>query len=106
MTNNQSDWVFNIGLQIAVVICLSTLAVALFTGVAPLTAVFRSGTAFAVFVSLGWAAAVVWQVPEPEAEDEKSEQGNETDDPEPKSETISEPAYQPLEPEKVNIPTP
>lgn len=65
MTDHHSDWIFNIGLKIAVSICLATLAVAIFTGAGPLTAVFRSGAAFTVFVALGWAVAVVWQVPQP-----------------------------------------
>ncbi len=81
MTDHHSDWIFNIGLKIAVSICLATLAVALFTGVGPLTAVFRSGAAFTVFVSLGWAVAVVWQAPQPtpKATDRDQPEGPQTD---------------------------
>ncbi len=70
MEHYQSDWVFDIALRVAVIICLATLAMALYVGVGPITAVFRSGTAFAVFAILGWAAALVWKVPEPEPEPE------------------------------------
>lgn len=70
MEHYQSDWVFDIALRVAVIICLATLAMALYVGVGPITAVFRSGTAFAVFAVLGWAAALVWKVPEPEPDPE------------------------------------
>lgn len=73
MTNYQPDWIFNIALKLAVAICLGTLAMGLFVGVAPLTAVFRSGAAFTVFASIGWAAAMMWQVPEAEEETEDTE---------------------------------
>ncbi|RMF05735.1 MAG: hypothetical protein D6768_00685 [Chloroflexi bacterium] len=73
MTNYQPDWIFNIALKLAVAICLGTLATALYVGVTPLTAVFRSGAAFTVFATLGWAAALMWQVPQVEEETEETE---------------------------------
>lgn len=74
MTHYESDWVFNIGLKVAVAIFLATLAMGLVTGVAPVTAVFRSGAAFAVFVTIGWAAALVWEPNLPEKETEEGEE--------------------------------
>ncbi len=73
MTNYESDWIFDIGLKIAVAIFLATLAMGLVTGVAPLTAVYRSGAAFAVFVIIGWAAAQVWEPTRPKKEEESEE---------------------------------
>jgi hypothetical protein len=64
MRNNQADWVFNLVLKFAVVMCLCTLAIGLVVGTGPLTALVRSGTAFTVFALLGWATSLVWQVPE------------------------------------------
>ncbi|GAB4449600.1 MAG: hypothetical protein Kow0031_32060 [Anaerolineae bacterium] len=74
MTQYESDWVFDIGLKVAVTIFLATLAVGLVTGVAPLTAVARSAAAFAVFLTIGWAAAQVWEPPQPEEEAEEGEE--------------------------------
>lgn len=68
MTQYHPDWIFNISLKLAVTICLGTLAMGLYMGVAPITAVLRSGAAFTVFATLGWAAALMWQVPEAEQE--------------------------------------
>ena len=78
MLTQQSAWIFNIGLNLAVAIFLGILAVGLFMNVPPLTAIFRSFVAFTVFALLSWAASLVWQEPEllneTEGEDaEKSE---------------------------------
>ena len=64
MTNHQMDWLFNLSLRLAVIICLSTLAVGLMMGIDPLTALFRSSIAFISFAALGWAASMMWNVPE------------------------------------------
>lgn len=77
MTHYESDWVFNFGLKIAAAIFLATLAMGLVTGVTPVTAVFRSGAAFGVFVTIGWAAAIVWQPVLPEEEPEETEEDTE-----------------------------
>ena len=63
MTNYQSDWVFNLILKFAVIICLSVLALSLIIGTGPLTALLRSGVAFATFAFLGWATSLVWDMP-------------------------------------------
>jgi hypothetical protein len=73
MTNNQSDWVFNFVLWLAVIVFLSTLALGLIVGVGPLTALLRSGIAFFSFALLGWAVSLVWAIPAPEEVTVKSE---------------------------------
>ncbi|MCL4294702.1 MAG: hypothetical protein KJ077_03200 [Anaerolineae bacterium] len=78
MTKYHPDWIFNLAMQLAVAICLSTLVLGLVMNVAPLTALWRSGLIFFVFVSLGWAVSLIWQVPAPsevpvEAENEPAE---------------------------------
>lgn len=75
MTKYQPEWIFNLSLQLAVVICLSMLILALALDVPPLTALWRSALVFVVFTIFGWITSLVWQVPEPseapiEAEDE------------------------------------
>jgi hypothetical protein len=65
MSKYQPDWIFNLALQIAVVICLGILVVALAMDVAPLTALWRSSLAFATFALLGRAVSVIWQMPAP-----------------------------------------
>jgi hypothetical protein len=80
MTHYESDWVFNVGLKVAAAIFLATLAMGLVTGVTPVTAVFRSGAAFGVFVTIGWAAALVWEPPMPEEEAEETEEDEEKSD--------------------------
>jgi hypothetical protein len=76
----QSAWIFNIGLNLAVAIFLGILAVGLFMNVPPLTAIFRSFVAFTVFALLSWAASLVWQEPEllDETEGEDSEKSEGT----------------------------
>ena len=78
MEKYESDWVFNIGLKVAVIICLATLAVGLTIGLSPTTAVFRSGSAFAVFATISWAAARVW---EPALPDQPEDEISEDDEP-------------------------
>ena len=63
MTNELSALVFNLSLKLAAAIFLGLLAVSLIVGAGPLTALLRSSTAFIVFAFLGWAMALVWQVP-------------------------------------------
>jgi hypothetical protein len=65
MTKYQPDWIFNLALQFAVAICLSTLVLALAMDVAPLTALWRSGLILIVFGLLGWTISLIWQAPEP-----------------------------------------
>lgn len=65
MSKYEPNWVFNLTLQIAVVVCLGILATALAMNVAPLTALWRSSLAFVTFVLLGRAISLIWQVPEP-----------------------------------------
>ncbi len=60
MDGYESDWMFNLVLRLAVIICLGTLVLGLMVGVGPLTALLRSGIAFVAFVLLGWAASLVW----------------------------------------------
>lgn len=78
MTKYHPDWIFNLAIQFAVAICLSMLVLGLATDVAPLTALWRSGLVFIVFVILGWIVSLIWQLPEPaeaavEAENEPAE---------------------------------
>lgn len=101
MRNRHSDWIFNLGLKVAVLICLSTLAVALFTGVGPLTAIFRSGTAFTVFVTLGWAATIVWQVPDPKKQTPSDKPAAPAEDDRPPHRTQPESAFEPFTPESI-----
>ncbi|MCB0191057.1 MAG: hypothetical protein KDJ65_03865 [Anaerolineae bacterium] len=63
MTNYQSDWVFNLTLKFAVIICLSVLALSLIIGTGPLTALMRSSIAFMTFSFLGWVTSLVWDMP-------------------------------------------
>ena len=77
MNYYESDWVFNIGLKVAVIICLTTLAVGLTIGLSPITAVLRSGSAFAVFATISWAAARVW---EPALQEEPEDEAAAGDD--------------------------
>lgn len=65
MSKYQPNWIFNLTLQIAVVVCLGILALALVMDVTPLTALWRSSLAFVTFVLLGRAISLIWQVPEP-----------------------------------------
>lgn len=65
MTEYQPAWIFNLTLQFAVAVCLSALVFGLAMDVAPLTALWRSGLIFITFTILGWAASLIWQVPEP-----------------------------------------
>ncbi len=74
MTKYQPEWVFNLSLQLAVMVCLSMLILALALDVPPLTALWRSALVFGVFATFGWITSLVWQVPEP------SEAPVETDD--------------------------
>lgn len=84
MTNFQSDWVFNLILKLAVIVCLGTLALGLIVGVAPLIALLRSSAAFFTFALLGWATALVWQTPELETTGVQSEESfSETNQPSP-----------------------
>lgn len=62
MTNYQSNWIFNIILKFAVIICLSVLALSLIIGIGPLTALLRSSVAFMTFAFLGWATSLVWDM--------------------------------------------
>ena len=65
MRSQQSAWIFNLTLRLGAIVCLGTLALGLFLWVQPLTALMRSGAAFAVFLLLGWAISTVWDaVPE------------------------------------------
>lgn len=101
MIQYHPDWIFNISLKLAVTICLGTLAIGLYVGVAPITAILRSGAAFTVFATLGWAAALMWQVPETEQEaeedaaldgDDAGQEGNSDELPENRQQsTISQP---------------
>lgn len=63
MTNYQSNWIFNLILKFAVIICLSVLALSLIIGTGPLTALLRSSVAFMTFAFLGWATSLVWDMP-------------------------------------------
>lgn len=65
MSKYEPNWVFNFTLQIAAVLCLVILALALAMNVTPLTALWRSGLAFATFALLGRAVSLIWQLPEP-----------------------------------------
>lgn len=65
MTKYHPDWMFNLAMQVAVAICLTTLVFGLAMDVAPLTALWRSGLIFIVFVVLGWLVSLIWQLPEP-----------------------------------------
>lgn len=65
MTRYEPAWIYNFVLKIAVAIFLGTLAIGLAVGVAPLTALMRSGAGFGVFAMLAWAAAVTWDMPKP-----------------------------------------
>lgn len=78
MTNYQSNWVFNLILKFAVIICLSVLALSLIIGIGPLTALLRSSVAFATFAFLGWATSLIWDIPLTE---EKSESKNDEKSP-------------------------
>jgi hypothetical protein len=66
MRSQQSAWIFNLTLRLGAIVCLGTLALGLFLWVQPLTALMRSGAAFAVFLLLGWAISTVWDVAVPE----------------------------------------
>ncbi|MCB0209792.1 MAG: hypothetical protein KDJ52_10695 [Anaerolineae bacterium] len=63
MINYQSNWVFNLSLKFAVIICLTVLVLSLIIGTGPLTALIRSSVAFMTFAFLGWATSLVWDVP-------------------------------------------
>lgn len=65
MTKYQPEWVFNLSLQLAVMVCLSMLILALALDVPPLTALWRSALVFVVFAVFGWITSLVWQAPEP-----------------------------------------
>lgn len=65
MSKYHPNWIFNLTVQIAAVICLGILVLALALDVTPLTALWRSGLAFATFVLIGWAVSLIWQLPEP-----------------------------------------
>ena len=65
MTKYQPEWIFNLALQFAVAICLSTLVLALAMDVAPLTALWRSGLILIVFGLLAWTISLIWHMPEP-----------------------------------------
>lgn len=65
MTKYQPEWVFNLSLQLAVMVCLTMLILALALDVPPLTALWRSALVFVVFAIFGWITSLVWQVPEP-----------------------------------------
>jgi hypothetical protein len=76
----QSNWVFDLVLRLAVVVCLGTLALGLAIGIGPLTASLRSGVAFFAFVALGWAVARVCDAPnredtQVEAQDDVADSG-------------------------------
>jgi len=62
-TQQQADWILDFSLRVAVIICLSTLAVGIVFGADPLMALMRSGIAFVSFLTLGWAASLLWNVP-------------------------------------------
>ncbi len=62
-TQKQAGWILDFSLRVAVIICLSTLAVGIVSGADPLTALMRSGIAFVSFLTLGWAASLLWNVP-------------------------------------------
>ena len=87
MNQYESDWVFNIGLKVAVIICLATLAVGLTIGLSPVTAVFRSGSAFAVFATISWAAALMWEPALPQEATEDASDADEAEAQDEKKET-------------------
>ena len=62
MANRTSDWVFNLGLRLGVVVFLGTLALGLLAGLEPVTALTRSGVAFVAFVLLAHAASAIWRI--------------------------------------------
>jgi hypothetical protein len=70
MARQQSDWVFNLTVRLAVMVCLGTLALGLLAGVQPVTAVTRSCAAFVAFILLAHAASKIWMVSIPEAVEE------------------------------------
>jgi hypothetical protein len=74
MMNELSAWVYNFSLKLAAAIFLSILALGLIAGAGPLMALLRSSTAFIVFAFLGWAMALVWQVPKMDTTDGLSEE--------------------------------
>ncbi len=73
MNKQKSDWVLYITIRIAVIVCLSTLALGLIYGAGPLTALMRSVIAFVSFLILGWAASTLWNMPEVQKVQTKSE---------------------------------
>jgi|GEM_PF-5886026 len=68
MERYEPIWIFNFILKIATAIFLGTLALGLAVGVAPLTALMRSGAGFGVFALLAWGAAVTWELPQKKEE--------------------------------------
>jgi hypothetical protein len=64
--NRPSAWIFDLALRFAAIVCLATLALGLFLGVDPITALMRSGVAFVVFLLLGWAVSALWDVAVPD----------------------------------------
>ena len=81
MTERPSQWVFDLVIQLALIVCLATLAVGLTAGASPLVALLRSGVAFVAIVLVGWALSLVFDVPPPEAEeaDEQSDSQSTSD---------------------------
>ncbi len=84
MTNEKSALILNIGINTAVAVFLSVLAVGLINGADPVTATVRSVVAFVAFLVLGWGASVLLAAPEPETVEV------ETDDGENAAETVAE----------------
>ena len=78
MTNYQSNWVFNLTLKFAVIICLGVLALSLIIGTGPLTALLRSSVAFTTFAFLGWATSLVWDIPLIEEETQVEDGSNQS----------------------------
>lgn len=94
-TQKQAGWVMDFSLRVAVIICLSTLAVGIVSGADPLTALMRSGIAFVSFLTLGWAASLLWNVPaaqKVEAPPEADDAEDQADSPAPQTVATAQPA--------------
>lgn len=83
MSQRQADLIFDMALKLAVIVCLSTLALALINGADPLAALSRSAVAFVSFAVIGWAASILWstqlvQQPERDSEGDLNENQQES----------------------------
>lgn len=94
-TQKQADWILDFSLRVAVIICLSTLALGIVSGADPLMALMRSGIAFISFLTLGWAVSLLWNVPkaqQAEVPAENDDAENQADTTAPQTATAVQPA--------------